>query len=180
MRKFLFGGTFAASIFAVSAIAHAQAPSASPFPDGGAGRDIVAVACTQCHGPNTFVNWREGADAWRHQVYDMIERGAQISPDELDPAVKYLSTAFGPGANLPQFASVTLPDGQGKEIVDGGCALCHGLDRITVANRSPQEWQAIVAKMVFFGAPLSGDQAKAATDYLTANFSGSGKTASAK
>jgi mono/diheme cytochrome c family protein len=179
MRKFLFGGAFTALVFALSGTAHAQAPGAGPFPEG-TGREIVAVACTQCHGPNAFINWREGPEAWRHQIYDMIERGAQISPDELDTAVKYLSTAFGPGANLPQFASVTLPDGQGKEIVDGGCALCHGLDRITAANRSPQEWQAIVAKMVFFGAPLSGDQAKAATDYLAANFSASGKTASAK
>ncbi len=179
MQKFLFVGAFAALIFALGGTAHTQAPGASPLPEG-AGRDIVAVACTQCHGLNTFVNWREGAEAWRRQTYDMIERGAQISPDEIDTVVKYFSTVLGPGANLPQFASVTLPDGQGKEVVEGGCALCHGLDRITVAHRSAPEWQAIVAKMVFLGAPLSGDQAKAATDYLTANFSGSGKAASTK
>lgn len=179
MRKFLFAGAFAALIFAVGGTARAQAPGASPLPDG-EGRDIVAVACSQCHGLNTFTSWREGAEAWRRQTYDMIERGAQISPDEIGTVVKYLSTVFGPGANLPQFAPVTLPDGPGKEIVEGGCALCHGLDHITAAQRSPQEWQAIVTRMVFFGAPLSGDQAKAATDYLTANFGSGAKTASAK
>ncbi len=179
MKKFWLAGAFAALLVFAAGSVRAQAPGGSPFPDG-EGRDIVAVACTQCHGPNTFVGWRENAIAWRRQTYDMILRGAQISPDEIDAAVKYLSTAFGPGANLPQFPAVTLPDGQGKEIVEGGCALCHGLDRVAAAKRSPQDWQSIVARMVFIGAPLSGDQVKAATAYLNANFGTGSQTASAK
>ena len=178
MSKLWFVGAFAALVLAATGSARAQAPGASPLPDG-EGRDIVAVACTQCHGLNVFINIRENAQAWRWQTYEMILRGAQISPAEMDTVVKYFSTSFGPGANLPQFAPTTLPDGQGKEIVEGGCALCHGLDRITAAKRSPGEWQAIVAKMVFLGAPLSADQAKATTDYLKANFGSGGKTASA-
>jgi mono/diheme cytochrome c family protein len=180
MKQLWFLGALAVLAFAAITPTRAQAPGgSSPFPDGD-GKDIVAVACTQCHGPNTFVNIRENAEAWRRQTWDMIERGAQISPDEMDTVVKYFSTAFGPGANLPQFASVTLPDGQGKEVIEGGCGLCHGLDRIAAAKRSPQDWQDVVTKMVFLGAPLSADQAKAAVDYLNANFSDSGKTASAK
>ena len=177
MKQLWLMGALAALSFAAIGSTQAQAPGGgSPFPDG-EGRDIVAVACTQCHGPNTFVNLRQNAVAWRHEVWDMIERGAQLTPSELDTVVKYFSTAFGPGANLPQFAQTSLPDGQGKEVVEGGCALCHGLDRITAAKRSASDWKAIVAKMVFLGAPLSADQAKAATDYLTANFSPAQKAA---
>lgn len=180
MKQLWFAGAVAAFAFAAIGSTHAQAPGGgSPFPDG-EGHDIVAVACTQCHGPNTFVNIRENAEAWRRQVWDMVERGAQISPSEMDTVVKYLSTVFGPGANLPQSAAVSLPDGQGKEVVEGGCALCHSLDRIAAAKRSPADWQAVVAKMVFLGAPLSDDQAKAAVAYLNANFGDGGKTASAK
>ena len=177
MKQLWFVGVLAALALAAIGTTRAQAPGGgSPFPDG-EGHDIVAVACTQCHGPNTFVNIRENAEAWRRQVWDMVERGAQISPDEMDTVVKYLSTVFGPGANLPQFAAVTLPDGQGKEVIEGGCALCHGLDRITAAKRSPQDWQDVVSKMVFLGAPLSADQAKAAIAYLDANFSAEQKAA---
>jgi len=177
MKQLWVVGALAALCFTADGAARAQAPGGGgPFPDG-EGKEIVAVACTQCHGPNTFVTLRENAEAWRRQTWDMVERGAQISPDEMDTVVKYLSTAFGPGANLPQFAATSLPDGQGKEVVEGGCALCHGLDRITAAKRSPHEWEAIVAKMVFLGAPLSADQAKAATAYLNANFSPEQKAA---
>jgi len=32
-----------------------NAPAANPFPDH-PGREIVAVSCTQCHGPNVFTS----------------------------------------------------------------------------------------------------------------------------
>jgi mono/diheme cytochrome c family protein len=169
----------ALSGFMLIAPARAQAPAASPLPDG-EGRDIVATACTQCHGLNTFTPWRENAQAWRYQTYDMILRGAQISPTEIDTVVKYLATNFGPGVNVPKGADVTLPDGQGKEIVEGGCALCHGIDRVVAAKRSTDEWQKIMTKMVFLGAPLDADQVKAATAYLVANYSTDGQKAAAK
>jgi hypothetical protein len=88
----------------------------------------------------------------------------------MDTVVKYFATHFGPGVNVPKGADVTLADGQGKEIVEGGCGLCHGIDRVVAAKRSKGEWQKIVDKMIFFGAPLNADQAKTATDYLAANY----------
>lgn len=179
MHKVLFSLALGALVLAVSAPARAQGPGASPLPEG-EGRDIVQVACTQCHGLNAFTVLREGPQAWRFQVYDMILRGAQVSPTEMDTVVKYLATHFGPGVNVPPSTPVTLPDGQGKEIVEGGCALCHGLDRVAAAKRSPGEWQHIVNRMVFFGAPLSPDQAKTALAYLSSNFGAGGQTASAK
>ena len=53
----------------------ASAPAANPFPDG-PGKEIVSVACTQCHGPSVFMQLRMGDVAWRNQIYDMILRGA--------------------------------------------------------------------------------------------------------
>jgi len=180
MGKLVSALLFGLALLAASGEARAQGPGGPPPLPEGEGRDIVATACSQCHGLNAFVGLRENAQAWRWQTYDMVLRGAQITPDEMGTVVKYLATHFGPGVNVPPSQPVTLADGQGKEIVEGGCALCHGLDRVAAAKRSAGEWKKIVDKMVFLGAPLNADQAKSATDYLVANYGAGGKTASAK
>jgi cytochrome c5 len=156
------------------------AAAANPFPDH-PGREIVSVACTQCHGPNVFTQLRMGDKAWRNQIYDMVLRGAQITPEEIDTAVKYMVASYGPGVPFPgqQPVQVTLADGQAKSLVEGGCALCHGLDRVVAAKRSKAEWQTIVSRMVYFGSPVSGDQVTSVVDYLTTNY-GAAQTASAK
>jgi len=157
-----------------------NAPAVNPFPDH-PGREVVAVACTQCHGPNVFTQLRMNDKAWRAQIYDMILRGAQIGPDDIDTAVKYMVASYGPGVPFPgqQPAQVTLAEGPAKPLVEGGCALCHGLDRVVAAKRSKAEWQTIVNHMVYFGSPISGDQVSSVVDYLAANY-GTAQTASAK
>lgn len=156
----------------------AGAPATSPFPDG-PGKEIVSVACTQCHGPNVFTQLRMGENAWRAQIYDMILRGAQIGPNDIDTAAKYMATSYGPGVPFPgqQPVKVTLADGQGKELVEGGCALCHGLDRVVDTKRTKDQWQTIVNRMIFLGAPVSGDQATTVVNYLASNYSPVAQTA---
>jgi mono/diheme cytochrome c family protein len=150
----------------------ANAPAANPFPDG-PGKEIVSVACTQCHGPNVFTQLRMGEKAWRGAIYDMILRGAQIGPEDIETATKYMVASYGPGVPFPgqQPAQVTLADGQGKELVQGGCALCHGLDRVVATNRPKDQWRLIVDRMVYFGAPLTPEQTSGIVDYLAANYS---------
>lgn len=149
----------------------AGAPATSPFPDG-PGKEIVSVACTQCHGPNVFTQLRMNEAAWRAQIYDMILRGAQITPEDIDTAAKYMAKSYGPGVPFPgqQPAQVTLASGQGENLVEGGCALCHGLDRVADTKRTKEQWQLIVNRMVFFGAPISGDQVATVVDYLATNY----------
>jgi len=164
------------SAVALVALLLAAAPAGAQSAGGplpaGEGRDIVAVACSQCHALSAITQLREGAQAWRFQVYDMIMRGAQVTPADIDTVVNYLSTSFGPGVPFPgpPPAAVALPDGAGKELVEGACGLCHGLDRVAAAKRGPHEWDGIVARMVFFGAPLDAGQAKTAAAYLGTAF----------
>jgi mono/diheme cytochrome c family protein len=137
----------------------------------GEGRDIVAVACTQCHAPSVITQMREGPAGWRLQIYDMILRGAQVRPAEIDQAVAYLTVNFGPGINLPPAtAQVSLPQGTARELVEQRCSVCHGLERIAAARRSPSEWHAIVSRMTVLGASVAGDDAKRITNYLADNF----------
>jgi len=163
-------------------LAGAGAPARAQQQPEGEGRDIVAVACTQCHGSGAYTQLREGSQAWRFRVYDMILRGAQIEPADIDKVVSYLATSFGPGmpfSTQPPVA-VTLPDGPGKELVESSCAICHGLDRVVATTRPASQWDAMVKQMVFFGAPLSADQAKTVTAYLSTRFGRPGQEAAAK
>jgi mono/diheme cytochrome c family protein len=158
-----------AAALTVAAVSSAGAQQAGALPPG-EGRDVVAVACTQCHAPSAFAQLRQGSEAWRHQVYDMILRGAQIGPGDIEPAVGYLTANFGPGINLPPSRPVTLPDGQGKDLVESHCGVCHGLDRVAMSKRSPAEWDMVLRRMRFLGATASADEQKTIAGYLGDKF----------
>jgi mono/diheme cytochrome c family protein len=161
----------AAAIAAFATVpAAAQPQHADPFPPG-EGRDVVAVACTQCHAPSAFTDLREDTDAWRQQVYDMVLRGAQVGPGDIDRVVHYLAINFGPGVNVPlPVRAVTLPEGPGKDLVEQDCVLCHGLDRVAAVKRPPAGWSEVLKKMQFYGAPVSGNDEQTITAYLETKF----------
>ena len=167
IRNLLAAGAVAAALATFPALAQQQ-QHASLLPPG-QGEKIVAVACTQCHAPTTFTGLREDADAWRHQVYDMVLRGAQVGPGDIDTVVNYLATNFGPGINVPQATKpVTLPDGPGKTLVEQNCVLCHGLDRVAAVKRSSTGWTDVLKRMAFYGAPISGQDEQTIAAYLDA------------
>src|SRR5690348_7055447 len=56
---------------------YAQSP-ANALPAGN-GKDLVAVACTQCHGLKLIMSLRDGPVGWRRFVDDMILRRAAES-----------------------------------------------------------------------------------------------------
>ena len=163
-------GLIEAAFLACSPARAQHGPAVGPLP-GGEGSDIVGVVCTQCHAPNAFTQLRQGPSAWRAQVHDMILRGAQVGPAEIEPVVKYLSTHFGPGINVP--AAVlpgSLPEGAGRDLVEQNCGLCHAMDRIAGARRSSREWDAIMARMTVLGQPATGDEARRIKAYLNEHF----------
>jgi len=154
---------------AITAAAPAHAQPANPLPAGD-GRDIVSVACSQCHYLGTIAKIRDGAGGWRFYVNNMVLRGAQLTPPEIETVVNYLTLNLGPGANLPPAKPVKLPDGHGKDLVETRCGLCHDLERVAAIKRSDKAWPVIVANMVERGATVTPDEAKTISDYLAANF----------
>ncbi len=142
---------------------------ASPLP-AGEGRDLVAAVCSQCHYLGTIAKIRDGAAGWRLFVSNMVLRGAQLTGPEIDTVVNYLALNLGPGANLPPAKPTALPDGQGKELVETRCALCHDLERVAEVKRHKADWPIIVANMVARGATASPEETQTIADYLTTNF----------
>jgi cytochrome c5 len=148
-----------------------EAQQTNPFPDG-RGREIVAQACTQCHQAGPITQLRMNEQGWRRQIYNMVLRGAQIGPGEIDTATAYLVEHYGPGVPVPGQANaeVKLPDGPGASLVAAACTICHGLDRVTAANRAGKQWAPIIDRMVEIGAPLDPQQVGQVLSYLEANY----------
>ncbi len=165
----LFAFALTLALGAASLPLRAQQDNGLPPGDG---RDVVAATCSQCHGLNAITQLREGRAAWRHQIYDMMERGAQVTPAEIDVMVNYLATHFGPGIPFPgpTPAHIALPPGNGETIVDTRCSLCHGVDRAIAVKRTRVQWTNIVNRMIYLGAPLTAEQTKTVLDYLNTNF----------
>jgi mono/diheme cytochrome c family protein len=152
---------------------HAQSPAISLPP--GPGRDLVAVACTQCHGLKLIVALRDGPVGWKEFVNDMILRGAQLDPREADMVIRYLASNFGPG-NSPMQSSLKtepLPPGDGEKLVESHCTICHDLGRITAIARSEQEWKNTVRNMMERSGSnvATPEQIQTMTSYLAAHFS---------
>ena len=80
----------------VAAGSPCRAQNANPLPPGD-GRDLVAVACSQCHYLGTIAKIRDGAAGWRIYVDNMVLRGAQLSEPEVETVVNYLASNLGPG-----------------------------------------------------------------------------------
>ena len=162
---------------------------AQALPDG-EGKDLVAVACTQCHGVKAFTQLRDGVGGWRNTVEEMVLRGAQLSPIEAETAVRYLVDHFGPASGpfrlgtLPaktalanstskspaESKDITLPDGVGRDAVQQRCSMCHDLGRVVTARRTAAEWNRIVGNMIARGPQATPEQEKAIAGYLTAQF----------
>lgn len=154
---------------ACAAAAPVRAQNAPALP-AGEGRDIVAVACTQCHALTPLVGMRDGPNGWKRHVYNMVLRGAQLTPRDVDTVLTYLNTNFGPGQSLPPAKPVTLPAGAGKDLVETRCTLCHDLERVTAAKRGKRDWPGVVANMFDRFGHSAPDEASAISAYLAANY----------
>ena len=133
------------------------------------GRQVVAQVCAACH--TTIVRMiqvhKETAEQWKDTVYFMISRGAQIMPDEIEPVVAYLTATGGSGSAPGRNGGRGRPstEGDGSAIFQRTCQQCHEL---AVASKKPdsQDWTALVARMINYGARLSAAEQEKLITYL--------------
>ena len=65
----------------------------------------------------------------------------------------------------------SLPNGEGKDVVEKICAGCHDLDPITGSNGGTHDdWDMVVKAMIDMGADIKPEQAAVITKYLAQNF----------
>ena len=70
----------------------------------GDGRQAVLDSCTSCHNLKVVVDGRKSRADWAKAINDMIQRGAQLFPEEIDPITAYLSKFYGP--DVPKLVNV--------------------------------------------------------------------------
>src|SRR5262249_22707625 len=109
MRRLVLVGVLALVLGAATPL---RAQTASALPPGGA-RTRAGAACSQCITWNAIMAGRDGPVGWKKHVYNMVLRGAQLTPREADTVIQYLIANFGPGA--PAATAAALPSGPGKE-----------------------------------------------------------------
>ena len=165
MMPRLIAGALGALLLGLATPLHAQTAGALPPGDG---RDLVATACSQCHTLSVIMAGRDGPVGWKNHVYNMVLRGAQLTPRETETVLQYLVTHFGPGA--PATETVALPGGPGKELVETRCAVCHNLERVTIVKRQKRDWDTIVANMYERWGMSAPDEVQAISAYLVAQF----------
>jgi len=158
---------------ALSAGQPVHAQNAAANLPAGDGRDLLATACTQCHGLNTIMVIRDGTGGWRAFIDYMIMKGAQLTGPETDTLVRYMDANFGPNSPPPagyQPVAVNLPAGNGKDLVEARCVVCHDLTRVSGARRAKSEWEGIVNQMVNRGAVATPEEKQTMIAYLAAQF----------
>ena len=63
-----------------------------------------------------------------------------------------------------------LPDGDGKEVVQVACGVCHSINQVTNSGHSREDWSTVLHQMVNVGAPIPPDKFDTVLEYLVKNF----------
>jgi len=96
-------------LIALACAPAADEKDAARLPDG-PGKEAVGKICVDCHDSGNFRKSRFTTEQWTDSVEDMVQRGAQGTPAEIEAIVAYLSKNFGQGApvriNTAPFAEI--------------------------------------------------------------------------
>jgi hypothetical protein len=90
--------------------------------------------------------------------------GSPVPPDEAEPTSAPTETS-GDEEPTTQPAS-----SDGEALLQERCATCHSLDRVKQAQKSNEEWQQSVTRMVNKGAKLSENEQMVLVEYLTETY----------
>jgi virginiamycin B lyase len=70
-----------------------------------------------------------------------------------------------------------MPEGEAKKLIASRCTMCHGLDRVVPARKSPQAWQITIDRMTYFlaarmdlGGPVSAGDKESILEYVSMHF----------
>jgi mono/diheme cytochrome c family protein len=94
MWKYLVVSAVGVSVFAASSLADQSQP-----PPPGEGLDLIQRSCINCHDIYMITTKRKTPDEWVALVNLMADRGAEVTPEEIDVIAAYLSQNFSSTAD---------------------------------------------------------------------------------
>lgn len=168
-----------------------SATNAADNPDNS--KSLYESSCTQCHGLHMIEKTRNGRSGWEDTVHKMVIAGAQLNADEMELVIDYLFQHYGPGVGDPMktgmlppdsplqtdgFISsenVNLPEGEGMDLVQRYCHLCHDLGRVVATRRSADGWRYYTKNMIDRGEiTIPTEDIDIIISYLNQHFGKSG------
>lgn len=72
------------------------AAGAAPLPPPGPALVVINERCSTCHSTASVFNQHRSADDWAATVQLMVDRGADLTPDDMNMVIDYLAANFGP------------------------------------------------------------------------------------
>ncbi|MDE1918271.1 MAG: hypothetical protein KGJ57_20780 [Sphingomonadales bacterium] len=109
MRKLILTSTvLAVSLVAGHALAGDQPAMPVPMPAPGAaslepppgpGLDLINQHCKFCHATSQVFMKKRSPEEWDAVIQMMIDRGAELSPEETKVVMDYLTAHYGTGAS---------------------------------------------------------------------------------
>ena len=153
MNRLLSAFGVLAAAFALSAALAAAAGQTDK------GEQIQNANCLGCHDLRPIQTQALDKDGWTKMIASMVDKGAEVKPDELAPLVDFLVKNHGP-----------LPDGAGKTILLNTCTVCHDLGRVRRQGGTRDDWNDILGAMLNEGAMLSEQDYPVLLAYLARNF----------
>jgi cytochrome c5 len=123
------------------------------------GEQIQNAACLGCHDLRPIQTQALDKNGWTMMLASMIDKGAEVKPDELPLLLDFLVKNHGP-----------LPDGPGKTILLNTCTVCHDLGRVRIQGRTREDWDDTLGSMLNEGAMLSEQDYPVLLAYLVKNF----------
>ena len=100
MQKLMFAAAIAIAATPLQAAQTAD-PDVNKLP-AGPEKAVVAEVCTACHELGRIVNGSYDAAGWHNVVNMMVNAGAALTPDQIEPVTNYLIKGI-PGKTLAAF-----------------------------------------------------------------------------
>src|SRR5262245_52878754 len=142
-------------VLAVAALGSQQSTSS----DDEKGKALVESKCTLCHGLDEVRVANLDRPGWKELVESMRTKGADLEDDEVPLIVSYLVKTYSQDN-----------DSETKKLVESSCGSCHGMDTVTSAQKTKEEWTEVVRNMVSYGAVIKESQIPAVVDYLAKHY----------
>ena len=89
------------------------------------------------------------------------------SPAPLLAGAFFFAIVMGWAASRLAAQGNPLPPGKNMEMVVGRCIICHSLEIVAQQRQDRAGWEAIVDRMISYGAPIPPEDRPLIVEYLT-------------
>jgi len=91
-----------------------------------------------------------------------------VPPTEAPTATSEPTATTAPPTEEPEPTEAPVEEAQ--VLLEERCTVCHTLDRVQSSQKSREEWESTVTRMVEYGAQLTDEERAVLLDYLAATY----------